>query len=209
MVELKYIRLNGISKKLGDKQVLSDVNVELTEGRITCFMAPSGWGKTTLLNIIAGLTKPDSGVMTGLDEKTKAYAFQEPRLLPWKNVRDNIDFVLKDRFSEEERARRIEKWLKVVHLEDAADLMPAQLSGGMAQRASLARALALEADLVLLDEPFTGIDAGLKEYIIKNIKELWHAAGTTAAIITHDINEAAALGADITYLDPETADKSK
>lgn len=199
MVEISNISIRGLSKKLGERQVLSDVNMDIPGNRITCLMAPSGWGKTTLLNIIAGLTPPDTGSVTGLEGKSIAYAFQEPRLLPWKSVRGNIEFAIKGKFPKDECERRIGKWLKAVHLEESANLLPAQLSGGMAQRTALARALALEADVVLLDEPFNGIDESLKDGIIHSLKDIWKSKGTTVIMVTHNGDEARGI-ADSTLL---------
>lgn len=194
------IVLEKVSKSFDGKQKLAETSLSFAEGSVTCLTGPSGCGKTTLLNIIAGILTPDCGTVSGIGGRTMAYAFQEPRLLPWKSVSDNIDFVLKEKFSPEERKRRISEWLSAVHLENDAEMLPAQLSGGMAQRASLARALALEADILLLDEPFTGIDEAVKSDIVTILKEFWKTAGTTVILVSHDLSEASALGANIVRL---------
>lgn len=191
------IRIDNISRSFGDTKVFDGFNCVIPDGGVCCIMGPSGCGKSTLLNMIAGISKPDSGVISGLEGCRLAYAFQEPRLLPWKSVADNVDFVLDRALGADERAERVRRSLELVEMSASADLMPSQLSGGMAQRVSLARALAADADILLLDEPFSAIDATLKWAIILRLKTLWAARGTTVVMVTHDEAEAAALEADI------------
>lgn len=191
------IQIDNISKSFGGARVLDSFSCVIPEGGVSCIMGPSGCGKSTLLNIIAGIAKPDSGAIGGLEGRRLAYAFQEPRLLPWKSVADNVDFVLDRSMSAAERAERVRRSLELVEMSASADLLPSQLSGGMAQRVSLARALAADADILLLDEPFSAIDATLKWAIILRLKTLWAARGTTVVMVTHDEAEAAALEADM------------
>ena len=165
--------VKNITVRYEGKEVFRDFSLEFPENAVTCIMGPSGCGKTTLLNVLAGLLAPDSGEVTGMAGRRVSFAFQESRLLPWKSVAGNVDFVLNREMPAEDRAERVRKWLECVYMEDSANLWPSQLSGGMARRASLARALAPEADILLLDEPFTGIDQDLKEKIMGNLKEVW------------------------------------
>lgn len=191
------VRINNISKRYGDHILFDGFNLELKEHAVNCILGPSGCGKSTLLSYIAGTASPDSGTVEGLEDRSLAYAFQEPRLLPWKNVADNVDFALDRNLSAAERKEMVRKSLELVEMAESASLMPAQLSGGMAQRVSLARALAADADILLLDEPFSAIDSALKWAIILRLKTLWAARGTTVIMVTHDEAEAAALDAEI------------
>ena len=191
------IRIDNISRAFGETKVFDGFSCVIPEGGVSCIMGPSGCGKSTLLNMIVGISRPDSGVISGLEGCRLAYAFQEPRLLSWKSVADNVDFVLDRSLNAAERAERVRRSLELVEMSTSADLLPSQLSGGMAQRVSLARALAADADILLLDEPFSAIDATLKWAIILRLKTLWSERGTTVVMVTHDEAEAAALDADI------------
>lgn len=191
------IKINDISKRYGDKVVFDHFSLELRDNAVNCILGPSGCGKSTLLHYIAGISAPDAGTVEGLEGRSIACAFQEPRLLPWKSVADNVDFVLDRSLSASERAVRVQSSLEIVEMQDSADLMPGELSGGMAQRVSLARALAADADILLLDEPFSAIDATLKWAVILRLRTLWSARGTTVVMVTHDEAEAAALDAEI------------
>ncbi len=185
--------VKNITVRYEGKEVFRDFSLEFPENAVTCIMGPSGCGKTTLLNVLAGLLAPDSGEVTGMAGRRVSFAFQESRLLPWKSVAGNVDFVLDRSLSEKERSERVAKWLDAVCLGDSARLWPSQLSGGMARRVALARALAPEADLLLLDEPFTGIDRELKQKIMDNLKEVWNRNRTTVIMVTHDKEEAGTL----------------
>ncbi|MBO4571353.1 MAG: ABC transporter ATP-binding protein [Bacteroidales bacterium] len=189
--------VKNISVRFDGKAVFKNFTLDFPEGSVCCIKGPSGCGKTTLLNVLAGLLTPDSGEVTGLEGRTVSFAFQESRLLPWKTVAGNVDFVLSREMPAEERTERVRRWLECVYMEDSANLWPSQLSGGMARRAALARALAPEADILLLDEPFTGIDQDLKEKIMGNLKEVWKQKHTTVIIVTHDMTEAQALADEV------------
>lgn len=191
------LKINNISKRYGDRTVFDCLSLELEDHAVNCILGPSGCGKSTLLGYLAGTASPDSGTVEGLEGRSLAFAFQEPRLLPWKNVADNVDFALDRNLSAAVREEKVRKSLELVEMVESASLMPAQLSGGMAQRVSLARALAADADILLLDEPFSAIDSALKWAIILRLKTLWAARGTTVILVTHDDAEAAALDAAI------------
>lgn len=186
------LQLIGINKKFGEHTIYSDFNLELREGVTTCILGPSGCGKTTLLNIIGGLLTPDAGTLKGFDNKRLAYIFQEPRLLPWKTVRQNIEFVSNN--------NQIDEFLKFVDLQDFADKYPSQLSGGMSQRVSIARALAVKPDIILMDEPFSSLDINLKKNIIEKFKQILETERKTMICVTHDIDEALTMGDDIFVL---------
>ena len=189
------IIINNISKSYGGCSVLTNLSLSLEDNAVNCIFGPSGCGKSTLLSCIAGITQPDKGSVEGIAGRSTAFAFQEPRLLPWKSVADNVDFALNRTLGVSERAELVKRSLELVELSDSAALFPHQLSGGMSQRVSLARALAADADILLLDEPFSAIDNALKVTMIQRLAQLWSARGTTVVIVTHDENEAAALDA--------------
>ena len=186
------LKLKNISHSYGSHTVLSGHNLTLQPGQRLAIMGPSGCGKTTLLRIALGLLKPISGTVENTFRKT-AVVFQEPRLLPWRTALENVNLVLGDGKSTLETARG---YLAQVHLADAADKYPQELSGGMQQRVSLARALAAEGDLLVLDEPFKAMDEALQEQMIRLV------AQTNAAIllVTHEAAESRSLGCEIIKL---------
>lgn len=188
------LTLDTLSKSYGKKTVLSALSHSFPKSGSYLLMAPSGAGKTTLLRLICGLEKPDSGKVT-LDCKRLSVAFQEPRLLPWLSVSDNVKLVLPKGAESEKTVMR---YLSAFELEAAADQFPAELSGGMKNRVSLARALAYGGDLLLLDEPFAGLDEALKARIAPVIRAA-NPDGLTLTV-SHNRDDAALLGAKILTL---------
>lgn len=186
------LKLTGISHSYGDRPVLDNRNLTLYPGQRLALMGPSGCGKTTLLRIALGLLEPSEGTVENTFRKTSA-VFQEPRLLQWRTALENVNLVLGDGKSTMETAR---SFLEQVKLSDAADKYPRELSGGMQQRVAVARALAAEGDLLILDEPFKAMDEALREQIIARVAE------TKAAIllVTHEESEAEMLGCEIIRL---------
>lgn len=181
MLELKNVSLSH-----GDLRVLCDVSLRLDPGERIAVMGPSGCGKTSLLRVIAGLQSSDSGTVECAARRL-SFVFQEPRLLPWLTAAENVRLVLPDARQNENAAA----WLSLFGLSGAADKLPAELSGGMQQLVSLARALVCTPDLLLLDEPFKALDAAAKQNAIAAV-----SGGTDAAIllVTHDAREAESLG---------------
>lgn len=196
---MAYI-LSNIHKRFGDLYVLRDLSMRLEENKLICILGPSGCGKTTLLNIISGVFAPDQGEISGFAGKIVSYLFQEPRLLPWKTAAENIDFVLKDKMDLDQRQRLIRKYLDTVGLTGFENYYPGQLSGGMKQRVAIARAFAYPADILLMDEPFKGLDPQLKSAVMKSFLNLWLMEKRSAIFVTHDIDEAVLLGEDIYVL---------
>ena len=188
MVELK-----GITHSYGDHRVLDQVSLSVRLDSRLALMGPSGCGKTTLLRILLGLERPDAGTVDNTFG-TVAAVFQEPRLLPWRTALQNVNLVLGDHPGTLEKARQ---WLCRMELMSAEEKYPRELSGGMQQRVSLARALAAEPDLLVLDEPFKGLDEALRDRILARVAE------TNAAIllVTHDRREAEALGCEIVNME--------
>lgn len=191
------IQLKGIHKHFGDISLYSDFSIDFDDGTITCILGPSGCGKTTLLNIIGGTTQPDRGVLFGLDSKVISYIFQDTRLLPWKTVRGNIEFVLNQKLPGEERDKIVNQVIKLVELDDFAHFYPAKLSGGMRQRVSIARAFAYPSDIILMDEPLKGLDIKLKIGLIRAFAQLWQTDRRTVISVTHDVDEALMLGNEV------------
>lgn len=183
------LKLTKISHCYGQSPVLQDISLTLRPGQRIALMGPSGTGKTTLLRIAMGLLRPSAGAVENTFSTTAA-VFQEPRLLPWRTALENVNLVLGDDRSTMEKAGT---YLAQMGMAKAADKYPGELSGGMQQRTALARAMAAEAELLVLDEPFKAMDEALRFQVIEQV------AKTKAAIllVTHEEAEAAALGCEI------------
>ena len=169
------IKLENLSLKYGKDTVLDNLSYEFEEGKLTAILGESGVGKTSILNLIAGLIKPSAGKVTNTCERT-SYVFQEPRLFDWMTAKENVSTV--------SDAKVAEDMLSLMGLGDSLDKYPTELSGGMKQRVSIARALAYSPDLILLDEPFKGLDPDRRREVSKIVFE--YIGGKTAIIVTHD-----------------------
>lgn len=194
------LEIKHLTKSYQGITLYHDFNLNFQEGTITCILGPSGCGKTTLLNIIGSITGPDSGQLVGFENKRFSYIFQEDRLLPWKSVRGNIEFVMSKNLSAAERHEQATRFIQLVNLEGFAGYYPAQLSGGMRQRVSIARAFACHSDIILMDEPLKGLDLALKQNMIRWFSQLWKADRRTVIFVTHDVDEALLLGKEIVVL---------
>ncbi len=195
------ITFQNVTHGFDEKTVLQQLSFTLPETGIVALMGPSGIGKTTLLRLMCGLERPRSGSVTA-NARSIAVSFQEPRLIPWLNCEENVRFVLSENNKSLTDLKRLFDSFELHGLENA---MPDTLSGGMQQRLSLLRALAHNADLLLLDEPFGGLDKALRERLFPVIKAA-NPTGLTV-IVTHDRYEAEALGATVLTLvgDPVSA----
>ncbi len=180
------IRVSGLTVGYPGTEVLRGCSLHLPAGSRTALTGPSGCGKTTLLKVLLGLLRPEKG-SAELGGRASC-VFQEPRLLPWCTAVQNVNAVLSD--SRETLPEAME-WLRRVQLGDAADVLPARLSGGMRQRVALARALAFGGEILLLDEPLKGLDPALKEALCSLL--LAHCRDRTLLLVTHDPEEAALL----------------
>ena len=197
----KQLELSGINHAFGLDEVLRDVDIQVREGEVVALVGPSGCGKTTLLNMAANLLQPDQGqVMNNF--KQPACLFQEPRLLPWKRTRENIGWGLKARgVARGTRDTRVRALAAEVGLARSdLEKFPHELSGGMRQRVSLARALAVRPDLLLLDEPFSALDIGLKRELHELLLDEIANRQLSVLFITHDLMEAVRLADRILVL---------
>lgn len=184
----------------GPTPVLEDVSVRIEPGEFVCLLGASGCGKSTLLNLIARLEEPTAGVVKTPREGA-AFMFQDAALFAWLTARGNIELAL--RFAgvpAAERRGRAEELLRLVHLGDAADLRPHQLSGGMRQRVALARALAQDRPLLLMDEPFAALDAITRDLLHVELERVWRQTGRTVVFVTHNVAEAVRLGQRVLLL---------
>jgi NitT/TauT family transport system ATP-binding protein len=187
--------------KTGPVAALQGISFDILEGEFLCIVGPSGGGKSTLLNLIAGLDSPEAGRVTcdnapitgpGPD---RVVIFQESALFPWLTVLGNVEFGLRmQKVGKAERRDRAREALKLVHLTRFADAYIHELSGGMKQRAALARALVMRPRILLMDEPFASLDAQTRDLLHTELQELWVAHGMTIVFVTHNVREAVCLG---------------
>ncbi|GAA1695114.1 ABC transporter ATP-binding protein [Microcella alkalica] len=206
------VSLNGVGRAFPgaprelERLVLRDVELKIAPGEIVALLGPSGCGKSTLLRQISGLDRPTSGSLTidgtriAAADQRCAVAFQEPRLLPWRTVARNIELGLPRGTDRAAGRVRVGELLELVQLTHAADLKPRQISGGMAQRVSLARALARGPGVLLLDEPFGALDALTRLTMQDLLVDIHRAEPATIVLVTHDVDEALALADRIVLL---------
>ena len=192
------LKLTGISKAFDGLPVLADLSLTLSQGEIVALIGPSGCGKTTLLNIISGLTAPDKGTVEGAEGRL-SYMFQSARLLPWRTVEENIRLVREDAPREEVRAL-----ISAVGLDGFARYYPGQLSGGMARRCALARAFHFGGELFLMDEPFQGLDYGIRMEMVAMLLAIWRREKPGVLFVTHEIDEALTVATRIAVLTAQT-----
>jgi sulfonate transport system ATP-binding protein len=184
--------VNGVRKRFGDSVVLDDLDLEIGAGEFVALLGRSGSGKSTLLRGLAGLEPVQQGTIDV--HGRMSVAFQEPRLLPWKPVAANVELALEGEISgRSERSARARQVLAEVGLTDKEGAWPHTLSGGQAQRVSLARALAPDPDLMLLDEPFSALDALTRMEMHRLVLRLWEAHRPGILLVTHDVDEALLL----------------
>ena len=200
------LELDGVSKRFGDETAVEDVSLSVREGELLTLVGPSGCGKTTTLRLVAGLERPDSGEIrireetqaddegaTPIENRDVGIVFQDFALFPHKTVAENVRFGLWD-VEDDEAASRVERLLELVGLAEYRDTSPSALSGGQKQRIALARSLAPEPDVLLLDEPLSNLDAGLRAEMQESVRSIIDAVGVTAVWVTHDQEEALSIG---------------
>jgi NitT/TauT family transport system ATP-binding protein len=213
MAEIPIVDIKGVSKvfKLQDQTInaLSDANLTIRKGEFICLIGASGCGKSTLLRIMAGFEQPTAGeaLMWGkpIDgpDPSRGMVFQDYALFPWLSVRDNIGFGPASRgLSRGEVNATVDKFVELVGLQKFANAYPHQLSGGMKQRVAIARVLANDAELVLMDEPFGALDAMTRERLQDELLEIWQRTGLTVVFVTHSIEEAIFLAGRVVVMTP-------
>jgi sulfonate transport system ATP-binding protein len=181
------ISVRGLGKRYGDRVVIEDFSLEVTRGEVVAILGPSGCGKSTILRCVGRIERPDTGAIELGGEV--GFVFQEPRLFPWLTVRKNVAFAARN---DEERAR-VDETIALVGLTPAADQLPKRLSGGMAQRAALARALIRRPEVLLLDEPLAALDALRRLELQRALGEILTLTRAAAILVTHDVDEAIAV----------------
>jgi len=195
----------------GPVHALSNIDLEIEKGEFVSFIGPSGCGKTTFLRAVADLEEPTGGTLTvnGLSphdarvERAYGYVFQAPALYPWRTIAKNVALPLEIMgYAKAEQAERIKRTLDLVNLAGFEQKFPWQLSGGMQQRASIARALAFDADLLLMDEPFGALDEIVRDHLNEQLLELWARTKKTICFVTHSIPEAVYLSTKIVVMSP-------
>src|SRR5499427_7525296 len=194
------LSLNGLCKRFGDLEVLREINVAIHRGAFISLVGPSGCGKTTLLRIVAGLERASSGAVlldgraVGAPGGDRGFVFQSDNLLPWRTVFDNAligpELAGRAGAAEKDRVRNL---LRLVGLEGFENYFPRQLSGGMRQRVNLSRALAIDPDILLMDEPFSALDAQTREIMQTELMRIWEEGRKTVLFVTHQIDEAVFL----------------
>lgn len=183
-----------LNKQYGTEQILKDISFKLEKGEIITFLGPSGCGKSTLLRILAGLEDYDSGKIINNASHT-SFIFQEDRLLPWLSLEENIELVLKDQLRDQKKIEaKVADVLGAVNLSKNHNYLPKELSGGMKQRGAIARALAIEPELLLMDEPFSNLDFPLRLDLIKLLSKIFAKKKMGGIFVTHDSREAVLLG---------------
>ncbi|CAJ64401.1 MULTISPECIES: ABC transporter ATP-binding protein [Frankia] len=198
------LRIDGVSRFFGSGaarvQALDNVSLDVRSGEFLCLLGASGCGKSTLLGLIAGLDAPTTGTVDTTGRRA-GMMFQDSALLPWLTAGGNIEVPLRLRgIRRAERRERVEGLLAMVRLAGLADKRPHELSGGMRQRVSLARAFAQEADILCMDEPFGALDAMTRDLLHDELERIWRETGVTVIFVTHDVREAVRLGDRIVLL---------
>ncbi|MDD4183483.1 MAG: ABC transporter ATP-binding protein [Candidatus Omnitrophica bacterium] len=211
-----YLKLENVSKHFhssnGCLPVLEDINLEIKENEFVCIIGPSGCGKTTLLNITANLEPATSGTVLYKDKPLtfagpdRLVIFQELGLFPWLTVQKNVEFGLKIKKMQARQRKKIaDQYLRMVNLIKFKDFFIHELSGGMKQRVALARALAMDPEMLLMDEPFATLDAQTRDLLHQELQKIWHDTKKTILFVTHNVREAVCLGDRVIVLSAQPA----
>lgn len=198
------LRVDSVSRAFGSGSgrllALDHVSLDVRPGEFVCLLGASGCGKSTLLNLVAGLDAPTAGTIDAQGHRV-GMMFQDAALLPWLTAGGNVELPMRLRgVKKADRQRRVDELLALVRLPGLADKRPHELSGGMRQRVSLARAFAQEADLLCMDEPFGALDAMTRDLLHDELERIWRETGVTVLFVTHDVREAVRLGDRVVLL---------
>ena len=210
-ITAKNVRKEFLDPNGNQVIALEKVDVDIKPGEFICLIGPSGCGKSTFLRLVAGLIQPTEGnlYLDGEEIKKPSYerglVFQDPKLFPWLNIYENIAFGLKKRNIFKENKNDVKEFIKLVKLEGFEKALPHHLSGGVAQRAGLARALVNHPKVLLLDEPFGALDAFTRMNMQDELLRIWKERGTTMIMVTHDVDEAVYLSDRIFVMTPRPA----
>ncbi|OFV68518.1 nitrate ABC transporter ATP-binding protein [Methanosarcinales archaeon] len=202
------IRVVGLTKRFGDLLVIDNLSFDVLDGEILCMVGPSGCGKSTILRAIVGLDREyegeiwiDGELVTEIDSRI-GFVFQEHALFMWRTVIENVEFGLEVRGVDKQKRREIaQKAIRIVGLEGFENAYPHELSGGMKQRAALARVFVISPEVILMDEPFAAVDAQTRNLLQEELIEIWQRRKRTILFVTHSIDEATYLGDRILVLD--------
>jgi NitT/TauT family transport system ATP-binding protein len=207
----KVVEIEGVSKQFGETTALQGIDLEIGEREFVSLIGPSGCGKSTLLRIIGDLIEPSSGTVVvngkparrARNDRDYGIVFQDPVLYDWRTVAKNVALPLEmARWPRQKRNERVKKMLELVELQDFAGHRPWQLSGGMQQRVSIARALSFDPALLLMDEPFGALDEMTRERLNMELLKIWEASGSTIVFVTHSIAEAVFLSTRVVVMSP-------
>lgn len=209
---MNILQFKNVTKSYGETPVLKDINLDVAEGEFVVILGFSGTGKTTLINLMAGLEQPTTGAVTFRGEpvtepgRKRGVIFQNYSLMPWLTVQGNVALAVDTMFpdlSKTERTAKVDHYVNMVGLSHAASRRPAELSGGMRQRVNVARALAMDPEMLLLDEPLSALDALTRANLADEIEAIWDADKKTCVLITNDVDEAIILADRIIALNPD------
>lgn len=190
------LEMNGVNKRLGGRTIVKDFNLCLSFGQTICLFGPSGIGKSTILEMAAGLLKPDSGQISA-QRRGMAYIFQDDALVPWLSARQNLELVLKAKMAPRLASERSEHWLQQMGLADSAHKKPSELSGGMRRRLGIARSFAVQPRLLLMDEPFAFLDQQWQKSLAELIGNLAGEKGAAVLLVSHQIKPLEYLGCPV------------
>lgn len=184
------IEVNNITKLYNDDKIFEKFSLKLYDDKVNCIIGKSGCGKSTFLNILAGLTHIESGEISDISKSNVSYVFQEDRLIKWLTVKENLVITLKQYFDKKSLDKEIDYVLQLVGIKEIKNKYPNTLSGGMRQRVNIARALGKPSKIILMDEPFKSLDYKLKYTIIDEFKEILNKEKRIVILVTHDVDEA-------------------
>lgn len=182
--------ISSLNKDYDGECIFKDFNIEFSDDKINCIIGSSGCGKTTFLNILAGLIEFESGSLNGISKNEISYVFQEDRLVEWLTVKENLQIALKKYYDKSSVDDEIDKLLDTVGIKEVRDKYPEELSGGMRQRVNIARAFGKPSKIILMDEPFKSLDYKLKYTIIDEFKNILQKKKRLVILVTHDLEEA-------------------